>query len=88
LGALEPLADGFFADTESGGGGAQRGAGGEVMGDHFSSRERGEGGISVHVGRGVWRAVECRSTTNLPDLFPADNVLKHDTSYEGSSGKS
>ena len=46
--AMEPLADGLFGDGEGSSGSAQRGAGGEVMGDHFSSREWGESGISVH----------------------------------------
>lgn len=59
LSALEPLADGLFADAESGGGGAQGAAEGGMMEDHFSSHERGQSGISVHVVRGVWRAVEC-----------------------------
>jgi hypothetical protein len=57
LGTFEPFADGFIGDGEGGGGGAQRRACREVMGDHFGSHERGEGGISVHVVRGVWRAV-------------------------------
>ena len=51
--ALEPLANGFFGDGEGDGGGAQRRAGSEVMMNQFSSHERGECGISVHVVRGV-----------------------------------
>jgi hypothetical protein len=57
LGAFEPFADGFFADAESGGGGAERRALSEVMSDQFGSHERGESGISVHVDREVWLAV-------------------------------
>ena len=53
LGTFEPLADGFFGDGERVGGGAQRGAAGEVMANQFGSHERGERGISVHVVRGV-----------------------------------
>ena len=45
----------------------------------FQSKTWGEGGISVHVVHGVWRAVKCASTTNLPDRRRADNLLKHDT---------
>ncbi len=48
LGTFEPLADGFFTDAESGGGGAQGGATSEVMVNQFGSHERGECGISVH----------------------------------------
>jgi len=48
LGAFEPLADGFFGDAESGGGGAQGAAEGGMLEDHFGSHERGECGISVH----------------------------------------
>jgi len=48
LGALEPFADGFFADAESGGGGTQRAAAGAMAANHFGSRERGQCGISVH----------------------------------------
>ena len=78
-GVPDPLADGLFADAESGGGGAQRGAEGAVLEDHFCSRQRSENGISVHVVRAAWRAVECSSTTSLPDPRRADNLLKHDT---------
>jgi len=48
LGTFEPLADCFIGDAESVGGGAERGARGEVVVNHFGSRERGECGISVH----------------------------------------
>lgn len=58
LGAAEPFADGFVGDAKSGGGGPERRAFREVMMDQFGSHERGESGISVHVVRGVWRAVE------------------------------
>jgi len=77
--ASEPSADGLFADTEGGGGGAERGTRGGELGDHFCSHERGEGGISVHVVRAGGRWVWCSSTTSLPDPRRADNVLKHDT---------
>ena len=53
LGALEPLADGFFGDAESGCSGAERGAASAVMENQFSSHERCECGISVHVVREV-----------------------------------
>lgn len=79
LGALEPFADGFIADAESGSGGTERAANREMMVDQFSSHEGGESGISVHSVRGVWQGVESRSTTNRPDLSRADNLLKHDT---------
>ena len=78
-GASEPAADGLFADAEGGGGGAERGTRGGELCDHFCSRERGEGGISVHVVRAGGRWVECSSTTSLHDPSRADNVLKHDT---------
>jgi hypothetical protein len=32
--------------------------------------------MSAHVVRAVWREVECSSTTSLPDLLRADNVLR------------
>jgi len=48
LGAFEPFADGFFADAESGSGGTERGAIGQMRVNQFSSRERSEYGISVH----------------------------------------
>jgi hypothetical protein len=79
LGAFEPLANSFFTDGEGGGWSAQRAALREMLLDHFSSHERGECGISVHVESEVWQAVEYRSTTNLSDPQSADNVLKHDT---------
>ena len=82
MGALEPLADGFFADAEGGRGGAQRAAGGavrEMIVNQFGSHERGKCGISVHSVRAGWRAVERVSTTTLPEPFRADNLLKHDT---------
>ena len=79
LGTDEPLADGFFADAESVGRGAEGSATGEVMVNQFGSRERGECGISVHSDRAGWLGVESASTTNLPDPRSADNVLKHDT---------
>ena len=47
--ASEPLADGFLGDGEGGGGGAQRVTCGLVELHQFSSHERGEFGISVHV---------------------------------------
>jgi hypothetical protein len=53
LSAPEPLADSFLADAERGGGGAQRAVEGDMKEDHFSSHERGQCGISVHVDRGV-----------------------------------
>jgi hypothetical protein len=34
---------------------------------------------SVHSVRVVWPGVESASTTNLPEPFRADNLLKHDT---------
>jgi hypothetical protein len=58
LGTFEPLAEGFFGDGESVGGGAEGVATGEVVANQFGSHERSECGISVHVVRGVWRAVE------------------------------
>ena len=79
LGTFEPLADGFFGDSERGGGGAEGGATSEVMADQFGSHERGECGISVHSVRAGWLGVENASTTSLPDPRSADNVLKHDT---------
>ena len=48
LGTFEPFADGFFADAESGGSGAERGAVGQMRVNQFSSREWSEYGISVH----------------------------------------
>jgi hypothetical protein len=50
-----------------------------MLADHFGSHERSECGISVHVVPEVWRGVASASTTSLPDLQSADNVLKHDT---------
>ena len=47
-GTFEPLADGFFGDAESGGGGPERSASGAVLVNQFGSHERGECGISVH----------------------------------------
>jgi len=79
LGALEPLADGFFTDAESCGSGAERGAASTMMLNQFSSHERSEYGISVHVVPEEWRGVASRATTILPDPQSADNVLKHDT---------
>jgi hypothetical protein len=79
LGALEPFADGFLGDGKGLGGGPERRAFREVMVDQFSSHERGESGISVHVGREVWQAAGNQSTTDLPEPVSADNVLKHDT---------
>jgi hypothetical protein len=52
-GAFEPFADGLFRDRESGGGSTERAARGEMLVDQFSSHERGESGISVHVDREV-----------------------------------
>ncbi len=51
LGAREPLADGFLGDTEGRGGGAERPVARQVELNQFSSHERGEFGISVHVVR-------------------------------------
>ena len=79
LGTFEPLAHGLFADAEGGGGGAQRRSTSEVMTNQFSSHERSECGISVHVVPEEWRGVASRATTSLPDHRSADNVLKHDT---------
>ena len=53
LSALEPFADGFFGDGEGGSGGPERRSFREMMVDQFSSHERGESGISVHVDREV-----------------------------------
>jgi hypothetical protein len=78
-GAPEPLADGLFADAESGGGSTQRATLGEMKPDHFCSRARSQSGISVHVVRAAWREVECASTTSLLCASRADNLLKHDT---------
>jgi len=79
LGANEPFADGFIGDAESGGGGAHRGATGEVVVNQFGSHERGQCGISVHSVRVGWLAVESLTTRPLPEPSRADNVLKHDT---------
>ena len=78
-GALEPAADGLFADAESGGGGAERAAVGGEVGDHFGSRQRSQSGISVHVVRAGFDWGLSSSTTSLPGLSRADNLLKHDT---------
>jgi len=79
LRALEPAADGLFADAVK----HRRGASGKTEGDefsgHLSSHERSQSGISVHVVRAGGHWVECSSTTILTDPFRADNVLKHDT---------
>jgi len=53
LGASEPLADSFLGDAEGGGGGAERGATDAVVLNQFSSHERGQCGISVHIVPGV-----------------------------------
>ena len=55
LSPLEPFADGFFGDGESGSGGAQGAGAGRVMLNHFNSHERSECGISVHSDRAGWR---------------------------------
>jgi hypothetical protein len=49
------------------------------MSDHFCSHYWGKSGISVHVVRAGFLEVEFSSTTSLPNLSRADNVLKHDT---------
>jgi hypothetical protein len=79
LSALQPSADGLLADGESGGCGAARQVLRGESSDHFSSHERGESGISVHVVRAEWLEVEYSSTTSLPYLPRADNLLKHDS---------
>ena len=79
LSALQPSADRLLADAKSGGGGALRQVLRGESCDHFSPHERGECGISVHVVRAQWLEVEYSSTTSLPYLPRADNLLKHDT---------
>jgi hypothetical protein len=78
-GALQPAPDGPVTDRV----GNCYGAAGELFGSQeesdFGSYERGQSGISVHVVRAGLREVEFSSTTSLPDLSRADNVLKHDT---------
>ena len=59
FGAGEPSADGLFADAEGRGGVAKGAAGLGVAQSHLCSRERGEGGISVHVVRAGMGGVEC-----------------------------
>ncbi len=78
-GAFKPASDGFLADGVSRSRGAQRQGFRREKSGHLGSRQRGEGGISVHVVRAVWRWVECSSTTSLHDASRADNVLKHDS---------
>jgi hypothetical protein len=56
--ALEPPADGAFADVVGRGDLAQRETGGVQMSDHFGSHSWGESGISVHVVRAGWLGVE------------------------------
>jgi hypothetical protein len=75
----KPSADSLLADMEEGSGGTKRKAFRSKLSDHFNSHDRGKFGISVHVVRGECLRVECLSTTTLPNLFPADNLLKHDT---------
>jgi hypothetical protein len=77
--ASEPSANRLFRNVEEGGCGAEGKALGSELLDHFGSHDRGQFGISVHVVRGECLKVECLSTTTLPNLFPADNLLKHDT---------
>jgi hypothetical protein len=78
-GALQPAPDGPVTDRVGDG----YRAAGELFGGQqqsdFGSYERGQSGISVHVVRAGLREVEFSSTTSLPDLSRADNVLKHDT---------
>ncbi len=78
-GPSEPAADGSVADGVS----ECDGAAGEFLRgekkSNFGSHQRGKSGISVHVVRAGSREVEFSSTTSLPDLSRADNVLKHDT---------
>ena len=79
LGASEPAAHGLLAHVISGGDGALREVLRGELRDHSGSHQRGERGISVHVVRAGWRAVDSSATTSLLDPCPADNVLKHDT---------
>jgi hypothetical protein len=78
-GTSEPAADGSVADGVS----ESDGSAGEFLRgekkSNFGSHQRGQSGISVHVVRAGLREVEFSSTTSLPDLSRADNVLKHDT---------
>ena len=78
-GASEPAADGPVTNRV----GERNGSAGEFLRgkeeSDFGSYQRGKSGISVHVVRAGLREVEFSSTTNLPDLSRADNVLKHDT---------
>ncbi len=79
FGAPEPAAHGAIRDAVSKSSGAQRHGFGRKKSGHFGSHQRGESGISVHVVRAGLREVEFSSTTSLPDLSRADNVLKHHT---------
>ena len=75
----EPAANGSLADGVSE---CDAAAGEFLRGQkksNFGSHQRGQSGISVHVVRAGLREVEFSSTTSLPDLSRADNVLKHDT---------
>ena len=56
--ALDPPADGAFADVVGGSDLAPRETGGVKMGDHFGSHFGGKSGISVHVVRAGWLGVE------------------------------
>jgi hypothetical protein len=78
LSSPEPSTDGLLRDMEKRSSGAEGKTFGSELLDHFGSHDRGEFGISVHVDRGECLRVECLSTT-LPNLFLADNLLKHDT---------
>ena len=57
--ASEPAADGFFADTERGGGSAERAMALDMSLHHLSSRQWSKFGISVHVDREGRRWVGC-----------------------------
>jgi hypothetical protein len=77
--ASQPAPNGLLTDAESSGRLPQREAELVMSQSHLGSRERSQFGISVHVVRAGSREVACSSTTSLPDLSRADNVLKHDT---------
>jgi hypothetical protein len=76
---LKPATNRLFADVVS----CSNSSEGEIVKkevrDHFRSHSGGKSGISVHVVRAGFRAVEFSSTTSLPEPSRADNLLKHDT---------
>jgi len=79
LRSLKPATHRPLADVIGCGNGAEGKIMKEKVRDHFGSHFWSKSGISVHVVRAGFLEVECSSTTSLPNLSRADNLLKHDT---------